>query len=259
MSVLDSVRAVWSYTHLSASEVQRGVALASASGTAPADLPQWKSFALTELLYRDHDAVSKAFALSSFLPLLLVIFLAGLASAPCRERRLPALTLLLFIVGSVCVNVTCKALLQSPRPSHPAAGRNYTTTHGMPSDHAQFMAGFVVYLARRWSRGVSSEERLGRAPAGKRGTRASTKGSKLSVAMPGLLAAFCAAAAFLVGAGRVFNGYHTVGQVVVGWTLGAVLGYVCTTAAVQRVLKWTAETVMLPVMLVCTHWTHGVC
>lgn len=248
MSLIDTLLLLWSYTHLSPTELQQGQALA----TSPQPR-QWKSLALTELLYRNHDGLSKFFALASFLPLFIVIFLAGLASAPCPQRRLPALTVLLFLALSVCLNVACKACVRSPRPAHPAAGMNYTTTHGMPSDHSQFMAGFVVYLARRSGCSVSQP------PKGKRRADGSSGKPQQTPSMPLLLTVFCVAATLFVGAGRVYNGYHTVGQVLVGWTAGVVLGLVCTTPTVQRVLTWVARTVMLPVMLVCTHWTNGVC
>lgn len=252
MSWLDQLLQVWFYTHLSATELQQGLTLASTTHATSSTHPRWKSWALTEVLYRDHDVVSKAFAIASFLPLVIVMFLSGLASAPCRERRLPALRLLLFLIISVALNVTCKASIRSQRPPHPAAGMNYTTVHGMPSDHSQFMAGFSVYLARRWSTSRSSLKPLA--------DTQQLKGKAVPERpMPRLLSLVLLCATALVGVGRVYNGYHTVGQVLVGWAVGIVLGFVCTTVVVQRALAWVSATVMLPLMLGCTYWTNAVC
>ncbi|KPA83016.1 putative dolichyl pyrophosphate phosphatase [Leptomonas pyrrhocoris] len=265
---MDLLVQVWSYTHLSAVELQQGVALASSRHANSFDYPNWKSWALTEVLYRDHDVLSKAFAVASFLPLVIVMFLAGLASAPCRERRLPALNLILFLVLSVGLNLTCKECIRSQRPAHPAAGMNYTTIHGMPSDHSQFMAGLAVYLMQRWkacNRSPSSasvtvpQARRKQNPSKKAATHSLVGPHGTQRPLPRLLFAFLISAAFFVGAGRVYNGYHTIGQVVAGWVVGAALALLCTTAAAQRGLTWTSETVMLPVMLVCTYWTNAVC
>lgn len=264
MSFIDQLRRLWFYTHLSTAELQQGQALAAADSH-----PNWRSWALTEVVYRDHDVLSKAFAIASFLPLVIVMFLSGLASAPCRERRLPALNLLLYLILSVVLNVVCKSCIRSERPAHPAAGMNYTTIHGMPSDHSQFMAGVAVYLARRWNAGATlsapashptpSLQRKNSSPTNMVARQPSTPSPHRRECMPRLLSAFLFFAALFVGAGRVYNGYHTVGQVLVGWAVGVVFALACTTATAQRVLSQTSETVMLPVMLVCTYWTNAVC
>ncbi|KPI82953.1 putative dolichyl pyrophosphate phosphatase [Leptomonas seymouri] len=267
MFLIDQLMTVLSYTHLSAAELQQGLARASTNHTATFGHPSWKSWALTEVLYRDNDTLSKGFAISSFLPLVIVMFLSGLASAPCRERRLPALNLILYLILSVALNVTCKACIRSQRPAHPAAGLNYTTLHGMPSDHSQFMAGIAVYLMRRWSAYNRSSCRASaiapqsrkRSPSKTTARYSPTLPQDMQRPMPRLLTSFLLSAALFVGAGRVYNGYHTVGQVLVGWVVGAVLALICTTAAVQRGLTWASEAILLPVMLVCTYWTNAVC
>ena len=270
MSWMEKLEELWFYTHLSEAERQQGLFFASSHHAASAHVGAgWKSYALTEILYRDNDVLSKAFAIASLLPLVIVVFLAGLASAPCRERRLPALNLLLYLILSVAVNVTCKISLRSPRPAHPAARMNYTTIHGMPSDHAQFMAGVAVYLLRRWDAHGPPASPMSLSPSSPSRSKSErsehTKKGGVKVRqlkhtpMPRLLSAFLFCAALFVGVGRVYNGYHTVGQVVVGWVVGALLEFVCTTAAVQRVQTWVSKTVMLPVMLVCTYWTNAVC
>ncbi|CAJ1030278.1 PAP2 superfamily, putative [Leishmania lindenbergi] len=272
MSWSETVRFVWGYTHLSAVELQQGEVLArthrqgAAALATPAKTPvassgspHWKSWAMTEVLYRQHDLFSKLFGISSIGPVAMMVLLTGMTSAPCRERRIPAMNLILYLVLSVCLNVALKEVIRSPRPAHPAAGMNYTTMNGMPSDHAQFMAGFSVYLLRRWAH--TQRRRTERRKAGHLQQRKSISASaaltrsSLSYALMGLLLF----ATLFIGAGRIYNGYHTVGQALVGWMVGIALALVCTTVRVQRSFTWVSEKVLVPVMLVCTFWTEAIC
>ncbi|KAG5472262.1 hypothetical protein LSCM1_03661 [Leishmania martiniquensis] len=272
MSWSETARLMWSYTHLSAVELQQGEALARAQGRhAPvsartmepsirtSDPPRWKSWAMTEVVYRQNDLLSKLFGISSVGPVAMMVLLVGLTSAPCRERRIPAMNLILYLILSLCLNVVLKTAIRSQRPPHPAVGMNYTTLNGMPSDHAQFMAGFSAYLLRRWAHArrerterrkptLLHQRKPAAAPAGM--ARTSTSYA---------LTAFLVFATLFIGAGRVYNGYHTVGQALVGWMVGIVLALVCTTAQVQRSFTWASEKVLVPVMLACTFWTEAIC
>lgn len=254
---------VWSYTHLSAAELSQGAALAqareqhrAAALASAADPQPWKTWAMTEVVYRQHDLLSKLFGISSIGPVALMVFLAGLTSAPCAARRLPAMNLILYFILSVSINVVLKSSIRSLRPAHPAAGMNYTTVHGMPSDHAQFMAGLSVYLLRRWA-AAAQQRPPRRAAASSR--RAASPPPSSAAASSVALAALLLPATLFVGAGRIYNGYHTVGQVLVGWAVGAALAFLCTSKLGQRVLTRVSEGVLVPVMLVCTFWTDAIC
>ncbi|CAG9578170.1 putative dolichyl pyrophosphate phosphatase [Leishmania major strain Friedlin] len=272
MLLLETARLVWGYTHLSAVEMRHGeglalehrqhaAALATTSETSvtSSEPPHWKLWAMTAVVYRQHDLLSKLFAISSIVPVAMMVLLAGLTSAPCRERRIPAMNLILYLILSVCLNVVLKAAVRSPRPAHPAAGMSYTTAYGMPSDHAQFMAGFSVYLMRCWAR--ARRHRTGRRKSGhlQRRESASASAALPSTSSPYALAALLLLATLFIGAGRVYNGYHTVGQALVGWMVGIALAFACTTAHVQRGFTWVSEKVLVPAMLVCTFWTEAIC
>lgn len=270
--LLETARLLWGYTHLPAAEMRHGEALAhehrqhaaalattAETSVTPSEPPHWKSWALTEVVYRQHDLLSKLFGISSIVPVAMMVVLVGLTSAPCRERRIPAMNLILYLILSVCLNVVLKAAVRSPRPAHPAAGIGYTTVYGMPSDHAQFMAGFSVYLLRRWAH--ARRHRTERRKYGHLQQResASASAALTRTSPPYALAALLLFATLFIGVGRVYNGYHTVGQVLVGWMVGIALALACTTAHVQRGLTWVSEKALVPVMLACTFWTEAIC
>ncbi|KAK7200641.1 dolichyl pyrophosphate phosphatase [Novymonas esmeraldas] len=263
MSWADVLGHAWGYTHLSAAERLQGEAVAhtrqqraAAAGVGEAPSSQWATWAMTEVVYRRQDVLSKLFGISSIGPVAMMVLLAGLTIAPCRERRIPAMRLIAFLVLSVCVNVAIKAAVRSRRPAHPAAGMNYTTVHGMPSDHAQFMAGFSVYLLRscaRARRGCGEAAKHGRVGGPRQVLPLASTVSRRA------LVALLLCGTLFIGAGRVYNGYHTVGQVLVGWAVGVMLALACTTSAAQRGLTWVAERILVPVMLVCTFWAEAIC
>ncbi|AYU80837.1 dolichyl pyrophosphate phosphatase, putative [Leishmania donovani] len=272
MSLLETARLVWDYTHLSAVEMRRGEALAyehrqhaaalattAETSATPSEPPHWRSWAMTEVVYRQHDLLSKLFGISSIVPVAMMMLLAGLTSAPYRERRIPAMNLILYLILSVCLNVVLKATVRSPRPAHPAAGMSYTTVYGMPSDHAQFMAGFSVYLLRRWTRARRNRTERRKYSHLQQRKAASASAALARTSSPYALVALLLFATLFIGVGRVYNGYHTVGQALVGWMVGIALAFACTTAHVQRGFTWVSEKVLVPVMLVCTFWTEAIC
>lgn len=111
----------------------------------------WRSFSLTEVLYRSNDLMSFIFAISSLLPVIIIVFLSGIASAaPLHEpQRKSTLILLMFLVLNVCINVCLKHLFAHARPTHSSLNASYSSMHGMPSDHAQFMMFFACYFLRK--------------------------------------------------------------------------------------------------------------
>ncbi|GET90624.1 Pap2 family protein, putative [Leishmania tarentolae] len=254
MSLSETARLVWGYTHLPTVEVrqgeallgehrQHGAALATAAGTSftSSEPSHWKSWAMTEVIYRQHDLLSKLFGISSMFPMAMMVLLAGLTSAPCRERRIPAMNLILYLILSVCLNTVLKSVFRSPRPLHPAARMNYTTVYGMPSDHAQFMAGFSVYLLRRWAH--ARRHRTRPRAYGRLQQRESASASAVlaRASPPYALMTLLLLATLFIGAGRVYNGYHTLGQVLAGWMVGIALALVCTTVHVQRGFTWVSR------------------
>lgn len=257
-----ALQEIWQYTYLSQEEQRDAKLLASTSHRLPSHglasragdsgSSSWKSLALTEVLYRRGDPLSFIFGISSFLPIVVIIFLSGMASAPSPDRRVASLALLVFLVISVCLNVLLKCTIRSDRPLHPSAGISYSTEHGMPSDHAQFMAAFVVYLSRRW------RQLSGRLSALRHKERAVRQESDSAVSqpLPFPLGALFVMATLVVGVGRVYNAYHSVGQVLTGWVIGAALAIAFTTPKGQRLLYFMAIRLMLPVMLHCTSWTE---
>ncbi|RNF07796.1 PAP2 family protein [Trypanosoma conorhini] len=154
---------------------------------------RWVVWKATAACYSPRDPLSFLFALLALLPIVVLLFLAGLASAPSFRQQGAALGLLMGLVFNAGVNAMMKRCTRSPRPRHPASGDFCCappSAHGMPSDHAQFMFFFITWLMRR----------------------AALTGLPMTLGMR----AFLIAAALAVSYGRVYNNYHYPMQVIVG-------------------------------------------
>lgn len=193
---------------------------------------EWTTWGMTQVIHRRGDPWSRLFGLSSIGPVAILVFLAGMASAP-TPRRVPALVLLIFLLCSSGFNAILKAIFRMPRPVHPMPSLNHVTSHGMPSDHAQFISFFVSYLVRR----------------------ALARGMGPVVLTPKYALLFGAVVA-IVAYGRVYNLYHTVPQIAVGIIIGALTAVWATTPAVQETMTSAVERVVLPVLLWCTGWAQ---
>ncbi|KEG07753.1 PAP2 family protein [Trypanosoma grayi] len=191
----------------------------------------WHVWKATAAVYNSQDPVSFLFALSTLLPIVVLIFLAGMASATLSPRQAPALVLLLGLVYNALLNAVLKALVRSPRPPSPVGRETHqgaSSAHGMPSDHSQFMFFFVSWLMRK----------------------ADVSGIAMTLTMRG----FLILAAVVVAYGRVYNGFHNFPQVLVGALVGIVNAYLCTTPLGERVLQQLAVMVV-PIRDFCTMWT----
>lgn len=234
----------WHYTYITAGERRWSAGSASPGSEATS----WNAWSITQVLYRERDPVSRLLGLSSILPFVIVLFLCGLASAP-SPHRVPALVFLLGLTTSVCLNVLLKSCIRSPRPAHPAPSVNHSTIHGMPSDHAQFMWFVTTYLLHT----NRPKAVVAKKPNGSHLANV-VRNSMPSAAM----SAFLITGAVLVTVGRVYNGHHTVGQVLVGAVLGCGLGLLWRKAPLSLWLVSFAKRVVVPVMLYCTAWVDRV-
>src|SRR5690606_25556868 len=124
---------------------------------------------------------------------------------------------LLFLAGQLTnegINVVLKKWFKQHRPSYLVdvgalkEGRGY----GMPSSHAQFMGFFAVYLTLLLLVRLPTSMHRGQA------YQALKKGAYLAAAW---------ASAVAVGLARVELKYHTLEQVLAGWSVGMVLGAAC--------------------------------
>ena len=149
---------------------------------------------LTYVVYSRHSYLSLFFALVTFLPLVIFISLATLV---LFRRELEALNQCLALVLSTALNHSLKRLFAQARPAGSAK-----EGHGMPSDHAQFMAFFTAYSAL-WLY-----------------SRACVRGP-----VRPLMVAALAVATLTVAWSRVELGVHSLGQVGVGLAVGAVTGW----------------------------------
>ncbi|RNF06720.1 PAP2 family protein [Trypanosoma rangeli] len=193
---------------------------------------RWFVWRATAVCYNPHDPLTFLFALLALLPIVVLLFLAGLASAPSSRQQKASLVLLLGLVLNAGANAFMKRCIQSPRPRHPASGDLNCSTpsaHGMPSDHAQFMFFFITWLMRR----------------------AALTGLPMALEMR----AFLLSAAFAVSYGRVYNNYHYPMQVIVGGLIGVTNAYLCTTPSGEAILHQAAVAVS-PVKNFCTGWVQ---
>ncbi|EPY34840.1 dolichyldiphosphatase [Angomonas deanei] len=216
---MDFIRRFLAYAHL---ESLCGM---SSNQLALCQPEGWASWAMTEVVYAEESYRSFLLGIFSFLPIVIVLFLAGFASAlPVTVPR-PDTTQ--FLVLNTVLNRVFKKMVDQPRPPHPAEINS--VGKGFPSDHAQFMSFFVVYLIVR---GGTTKKRVSR---------------------PYVL--FYAVMTAIVCYSRVYNGHHTVGQVLAGVGVGAVLGWGCATAVLQRPMRWLVDKCITTIMLWCTGWT----
>jgi membrane-associated phospholipid phosphatase len=168
-------------------------------------------FVYSFIEYEAGDTLGFVFALSALYPLFV---LSALLTLLASRRDLHTASLLAGQVLNEALNHALKRAARAARPApsaHPAFDAQ--SPYGWPSDHAQFTAFFAVYALlwapRHW--GVGPVWRA-------------------------LACGLCALAALVVGAGRVYLGYHTALQVASGWGVGAAAA-VAWFACVERALR----------------------
>ena len=148
---------------------------------------------LTYVVYSRQSHLSLLFALITFTPL--VIFI-GLVTLVLFRRELEALNQCTGLVLSTAINHVLKRAFAQARPAGSAKDG-----HGMPSDHAQFMAFFLAYSAL-WLF-----------------SRACVRGYTRHALVLALTAA-----TLLVALSRIDLGVHSAEQVLVGLLVGAATG-----------------------------------
>ncbi|KAJ1618916.1 phosphatidic acid phosphatase type 2/haloperoxidase [Pavlovales sp. CCMP2436] len=152
-------------------------------------------FALTFVRYEEGDSVGYAAALLSLAPIFIIVAYAALLVG---RRELHTCFLFAGQMANLVLNSLLKRTFRSPRP----LGSDRSDS-GMPSDHAQFMAFWAVYICLFLKRNVRFLSRPG--------WRAT-------------LGAAVATLALLVALSRVYLGYHTAEQVAAGLCIGALSG-----------------------------------
>ena len=159
-----------------------------------------KSFSLTHVEYTAGDRIGFLLALVSLTP---VFVMCAYTVLIVSRRDLATMSLALGHLLNEAVNYALKHVIRQPRPAHADTRADSQPKWGMPSDHAQFVgfaAGYITLWAlRRWR--IARSWRV-----------------ILSVAVH--------AGAALVMLSRVYLGYHTLEQVVIGYAVGLCLGAV---------------------------------
>ena len=161
----------------------------------PTTEPSFIPLDLTYVVYSPTSTLSLLYALVTFTPFVVFISLATIIA--CR-REIEAVNQCLGLLLSTAINAVLKSVLRHPRPLLSAK-----EGHGMPSDHAQFMGFFLLYLTL-WLH-----------------TRACVTGSGRWIVVVGL-----ALLSGLVCVSRVHLGVHSELQVVAGLAVGCALGCV---------------------------------
>ena len=160
---------------------------------------------LTYVVYSRTSTLSLLYALVTFTPF--VVFIALSTIIACR-REIEAVNQCAGLLLSTAINSLLKRALQHPRPL-----QSVKEGHGMPSDHAQFMGFFTLYLIL-WLH-----------------TRACVTGSGRWIVTAGLVAL-----SGLVCVSRIHLGVHSEVQVVAGLAVGCALG--CLYFALSRSLLY---------------------
>lgn len=151
-------------------------------------------------------------AVASLMPVSIVVCTCGAFFA----RR--ELWDLLTLVGILCNEIlaqTLKRVVEEPRPPSCAAV-DFCKTYGMPSSHAQ-LATFAATLATLHLR----RRRAGCLPTA---AAAGTSPGRLDDPLSALLVGLTWPVAAAVGMSRVYLGYHSQAQVLVGSVVGVAFG-----------------------------------
>ncbi|KAA8494799.1 Dolichyldiphosphatase 1 [Porphyridium purpureum] len=175
----------------------------------------------THVVYDKGDEWGKVLALMSLAPVFVVVALVAVSLA---TREAQVLCMLLGVLVNDALNMVFKIVIQQPRPDTSPALLNGDghLELGMPSAHAQFMAFFACYL------GVMMHSR---------------KWQLMPVHESVVLMLGSSGVSLLAILSRVYLGYHTVSQVLVGTLIGMLLGagaasIVCTSKVGSAVLNW---------------------
>ncbi|KAI7833730.1 phosphatidic acid phosphatase type 2/haloperoxidase [Kickxella alabastrina] len=146
---------------------------------------QLKSFGLTHFQYQQGDHPNTD------------ILVVMETTVVLSRREVAGILLLLGQLANEAFNLVLKQMVKIDRPN-PHLGDGY----GMPSSHSQFMGFFVVYVAMFLE------------------TRVTTKAAHKLIVQVGAIA-LCVPIIF----SRVYLGYHTFLQVLVGSAIGLVAGF----------------------------------
>ncbi|KAH9493240.1 Dolichyldiphosphatase 1 [Bulinus truncatus] len=164
----------------------------------PAD---WKAVSLTHVEYPKGDLLGFVLAWFSLLPFILIV---SFITMILLRRDLHTAAFFAGLLINEVINIIIKHIFQEPRP---VRGRqNLYTEYGMPSSHTQFMwffsSYFALFLLLRLYKNHSLIDDMW----------------KYVCAGVGVLCAI------IVSWSRIYLGYHTMSQVLVGSFLGIVLG-----------------------------------
>ncbi|KAI8741878.1 dolichyldiphosphatase 1 [Biomphalaria glabrata] len=161
----------------------------------------WKAVSLTYVEYPKGDFLGFILAWFSLLPFILIV---SFITMILLRRDLHTAAFFAGLLVNELINIAIKHLVQESRP---VRGReNLYTEYGMPSSHTQFMwffaSYFALFLLFRLYKNYSLIEDVW----------------KYVCAGLGVLCAI------LVSWSRIYLGYHTMSQVLVGVLLGSILG-----------------------------------
>ncbi|PRP75941.1 hypothetical protein PROFUN_01657 [Planoprotostelium fungivorum] len=159
-----------------------------------------KAFSLTLVFYEEGDPLSLILAIFTLAPLFIV---GGFVAALIVRRELQ---MLYFFIGQLLnevFNMVLKKVIREPRP--PGAGKLGKTSYGMPSDHAQFMFFFAMFVTLlTLTKRISFPNKFVRA------------GVISSVYLLSVIVAYS----------RIYLGLHTWPQIIAGGIIGSITGAV---------------------------------
>ncbi|CAO3621461.1 unnamed protein product [Mucor fragilis] len=152
------------------------------------------SISLTHVYFNPLDKISYAFAYITLAPIAILVFYA---SVIVSRREIAGILILLGQLLNEAFNYVLKEHIEQDRPyAHLGDG------YGMPSSHSQFIWYFAVYGSLYMYRYIHLDHSIWKVLTS--------------------LAMFALAA--LVSISRIYLGYHTLNQVIVGSLVGIVFG-----------------------------------
>jgi membrane-associated phospholipid phosphatase len=171
----------------------------------------YQTWLFSEVLYDTDDKLSLFFGIISLIPLLILFILTILSSIPTVVSRNSARFLIILLINEAICQLLKRVFRQGrPEPAWPyemRASRERQLGHGMPSSHTQLMfcGAMTTFLLS---------------------TAANNKGTTTNALHKYRLFRFGFwVLALLVGISRVYNGYHSVSQVIAGAVVGCAVAF----------------------------------
>ena len=201
----------------------------------------WKDFSLTHIIYPTNDPLAKLLAFLSLTPPFAV---CALTTSTLIHKDVIAAYLLTGSLICVGGSALLKEAIKQPRPRRFDHDPMEEMEYGMPSNHSSFVwfgATWVVLYIIRGGNAWSARSLISRKWNDSEESCGVVDGNSRQLVWQFLHTQFTILTCLLIASGcaysRVYLGYHTANQVVVGSVKGIVFGFVWYALFETRIVR----------------------